>query len=466
MKRVVVASNRVAVARDPTKTTAKAGGLAVALEVALRATGGMWFGWSGEISKRKRRVPTITDAGGITYATLDLTAADRNEYYNGFANRTLWPLFHYRTDLTSYDRAFYRGYTRVNDDFARHLAKLLKPNDLVWVHDYHLIPLGDALRDRGCRQRMGFFLHIPFPSAQLLLTLPHHRELVEALLSYDLIGFQTATDLGSFADYIQNFAGGQLKNDGTVTAYGRTSRAGAFPIGIDANEFAAMATESVARTHYERTRQSLRAGELIISIDRLDYSKGMNERFLAYERMLAKYPAIRGKVTYMQIAPISRGEVPEYRTIRRELEQLAGHINGRFAEPDWMPLRYINRSFERRQLAGMYRAANVGLVTPFRDGMNLVAMEYIAAQAEEDPGILVLSKFASAAWQLREALIVNPYDKEEVTDTIWQALQMPLKERRRRWTANMDSLRQNDLDRWRDNFLDTLENKVPAKAAA
>ena len=465
MRRIVVASNRVAVARDPTKTTAKAGGLAVALEAALRATGGVWFGWSGEVSKQKQRGPKIIDAGGITYATLDLSAADRNEYYNGFANRTLWPLFHYRTDLTAYDRAFYRGYTRVNADFARHLAKLLKPDDLVWVHDYHLIPLGHALRARGCGQKIGFFLHIPFPTAQLLLTLPHHRELVEALLSYDLIGFQTATDLGSFVDYVEHIAGGQIKRDGTITAYGRTSKAGVFPIGIDAKEFAAMATGSVAKGHYQRTRRSLRT-DLIISIDRLDYSKGMNERFLAYERMLAKYPEMRGQVTYMQIAPISRGEVPEYQVIRRELEQLAGHINGRFAEPDWMPLRYINRSFERRQLAGLYRAAKVGLVTPFRDGMNLVAMEYVAAQAEEDPGILVLSKFAGAAWQLPEALIVNPYDTEEVTDTIWQALRMPPKERRRRWGANMDQLQRNDLDTWRDSFLRALENATPATTTA
>ena len=439
--------------------------MAVALEVALRATGGVWFGWSGEVTKRKQRGPRITDVGGITYAKLDLSSADRNEYYNGFANRTLWPLFHYRIDLTSYDRAFYRGYTRVNVDFSRHLAKLLKPDDLVWVHDYHLIPLGDALRARGCRQKMGFFLHIPFPSAQLLLTLPHHRELVEALLSYDLIGFQTMTDLGSFVDYIENIAGGRIKRDGTVTAYGRTSKAGAFPIGIDASEFAASALESVAQGHYERTRRSLRT-DLIIGVDRLDYSKGINERFIAYERMLAKYADMRGKVTYMQIAPISREEVPAYRTIRRELEQLAGHINGRFAEPDWMPLRYINRSFERRKLAGIYRAAKVGLVTPFRDGMNLVAMEYVAAQEEEDPGILVLSKFAGAAWQLPEALIVNPYDTEEVTDTILQALRMPLKERRRRWSANMERLRRNDLETWRDNFLDALTSAAPANAAA
>ncbi|MDA0261558.1 MAG: alpha,alpha-trehalose-phosphate synthase (UDP-forming) [Proteobacteria bacterium] len=464
MSRIVVASNRVAVARDPAKTTAKAGGLAVALEVALRATGGMWFGWSGEISKTKPRCPKIVDRGGVTYATIDLTAADRNEYYNGFANRTLWPLFHYRTDLTAFDRAFYRGYTRVNAAFARHLAKLLRPDDLVWVHDYHLIPLGQAMRTRGCHHRMGFFLHIPFPPAQLLLTLPHHRELVEALLSYDLIGFQTATDLGSFVDYVENIAGGQIQPDGTVTAYGRTSHAGAFPIGIDVNEFAAVATGSVAQTHYQRTRRSLRT-DLIIGVDRLDYSKGMNERFLAYEQMLAKYPEMRGQITFMQIAPISRGEVAEYQIIRRELEQLAGHINGRFAEPDWMPLRYINRSFERRQLAGLYRAAKVGLVTPFRDGMNLVALEYVAAQVGEDPGILVLSKFAGAAWLLPEALIVNPYDTEEVTDTLWQAIRMPLKERRRRWADNMDSLRRNDLDTWRDNFLAALVKSAGAVAA-
>ena len=285
VKRIVVASNRVAVAKDPTKTTAKAGGLAVALEVALRATGGMWFGWSGEVSKQKQRGPKLIEAGGITYATLDLSAVDRNEYYNGFANRTLWPLFHYRTDLTAYDRAFYQGYTRVNADFARHLTKLLKPDDLVWVHDYHLTPLGQALRARGCRHKIGFFFHIPFPSAQIRLTLPNHRELVEALLSYDLIGFQTATDLGSFVDYVENIAGGQIKRDGTVTAYGRTSKAGVFPIGIDAKEFAAIATGNVAQGHYQRTRRRL---------DHQYRSLGLLER---YERALPRLRRNAGEVS-------------------------------------------------------------------------------------------------------------------------------------------------------------------------
>ena len=462
MSRLVIVSNRVAVAKDSGKTRGRAGGLAVAIEAVLRKSEGLWFGWSGEVSRGRPRPPHITEAAGVTYATLDLTPDDRTEYYNGFANRTLWPLFHYRTDLAVYDRQQYQGYLRVNALFARHLAKLLKPDDVVWIHDYHLIPMGQELRRLGCRQSLGFFLHIPFPAEQLLLTLPGHEALAKSLLAYDLVGFQTDTDLRAFHDYIRLHAGGQVTRGAMVTAFGESTQSGAFAIGIDTEDFVQMADTTVAQRQFERTRESLQGSRLIIGVDRLDYSKGLHERFRAFERLLEVYPASHGRVSLMQVAPPTRSEVPEYRAIRRDLERLTGHINGRFGQPYWVPIQYMNRSFSRRHLAGLYRAAEVGLVTPFRDGMNLVAMEYVAAQAEENPGVLVLSQFAGAAQVLPEAIIINPYDIQAVTDAIQHALRMSLDERRQRWLVNMDHLRRNDLAAWRDAFLGALSRIAAA----
>ena len=456
MARIVIVSNRIEVAHDPATTKAHAGRLATAIEAAIRTTGGLWYGWSGEVSRRRLRAPRISESNGVTYATLDLTTADRDDYDGGYTHKTLWPLFHLRPDLTTYDRDSYVGYRRVNAEFARHLPKLLNPDDLVWIHDYHFIPLGDLLRDQGCRQHIGFFFHVPFPPAQLMLTLPQHRDIVQALLGYDLIGFQTRGDLNSFADYIRSVAGGEFKGDGTVHAYNRTSRTGVFPIGVDVGDYTSIVEGRQAQTRYRRSREALGGRDLIVGVDRLDYTKALPERFLAYERMLANYPKRRGKVTYTQITPIARRELSRHRLYRRELERLSGHINGRFGELGWMPLQYINRRYARRDLAGLYRAASVGLVTPFRDGMNLVALEYVAAQSEDDPGVLVLSKFTGAASQLKEAVIVNPHDIEEISDALEFSLRMPLKERRRRWISNMEALRLNDLNAWRDSFLEKL----------
>ncbi|MBV8169962.1 MAG: trehalose-6-phosphate synthase, partial [Alphaproteobacteria bacterium] len=369
--RLVVVSNRVAAS----KRTA-AGGLAVALREALADSGGLWFGWSGRTIEGIAAEPTITQSDGITFATVDLTTTDYNDYYKGFSNRTLWPLFHYRVDLTTFDRGFHAGYIRVNAQFARALSALLQPTDLVWVHDYHMIAVGQELRRLGAKNRLGFFLHIPFPATEVLLTLPTHRELVQALFAYDLVGFQAPSDLRAFRDYVMVEAGGRVFEDGRVSAFGRTIRADVFPIGIDADEFAALAQTPEADRTAARLLDSA-GGDVIIGVDRLDYSKGLIERFDALEALLTAYPDNRGRVSMLQIAPPSRSDVPEYIRLRRELEAAAGRINGRFAEFDWVPLRYLNRPFNRRVLAALYRASKIGLVTPFRDGMNLVAKEYV-----------------------------------------------------------------------------------------
>ena len=450
--RLVVVSNRVASLKDP----AQAGGLAVALLDALRRSGGVWFGWSGEITERERRTPKLQHYSALTVATLDLTPDDYEDYYNGFANSTLWPLFHYRLDLATFDREHYQGYIKVNQRFAHTLLPLLEPEDHIWVHDYHLMACGEELRRMGCNHPMGFFLHIPFPARELLATLPTHDVLVRALFSYDVVGFQTEGDRDRFCDYVVHEAKGKRLGRDRLQAFGREIVVEAFPIGIDAKAFTRYATTEEAKEHAARMRRVLANRLAILGVDRLDYSKGLPERFRAFERLLAVYPENRGRVSYIQIAPRSRADVQDYIDIRHELESLSGSINSEYSEFDWTPLRYINRSFTRRALAGLFRLARIGLVTPLRDGMNLVAKEYVAAQSPRDPGVLVLSRFAGAARRADGAIIVNPYDVRGVADALQTALNLPLVERKARWRTLIEGVRRNDVMAWRESFLERL----------
>jgi trehalose 6-phosphate synthase len=452
-RRLVVVSNRVG---PLAAGKASQGGLAVAVRAALEETGGLWFGFSGSVVDRPGGEPTLDSVRNVTAATLDLSRRDYEEYYLGFANRVLWPLFHYRPSLIGFSRRDAAGYLRVNQNFARGLFPMLRPGDVVWVHDYHLIPFGEALRQHGWRNAIGFFLHTPFPAAEVLRLVPNHRELVAALCAYDLVGFQTATDLEGFRDYLLRWAGGVDLGDGGFRAFGRVVRTGVFPVGIDIDAIAEQAAAADDARQARRLRDSIRDRVLLIGVDRLDYSKGLPARFQAYSHLLEHYPQTRGRTVLMQIAPPSRSEVPEYREIRRTLEAAAGSINGRFAEFDWTPLRYLNKSFNHRILAGFYRAARIALVTPYRDGMNLVVKEYLAAQRPEDPGMPVLSCFAGAAQELGEAIIVNPFDKEGIADCIVRGLEMPLDERKERWEAMMQTLRRNDASTWRRRFLAAL----------
>jgi len=450
LSRLVVVSNRVSPARGG-KTGAE-GGLAVAVQAALSESGGLWFGWNGKVSPNGAAPPVVESRDNITYATIDLTQRDYDEYYNGYANRCLWPVFHYRLDLAEFGRREMVGYLRTNDMFSTKLLSLLEPDDLVWVHDYHLIPLAQQLRHADCRQRMGFFLHIPWPAVEFLVALPNHQNLIKALCAYDVIGFQTETDLHNFSEYITREVGGQSEQNGIISAFGRKLIARAYPIGIDTENIANFARKAEYSSLTARLRDSIAGRQLIIGVDRLDYTKGLNRRFHALEHLLRSYPENRGRVVMLQITPPSRTEVPTYDEIRRELEETASHVNGSYAEFDWMPIRYLNQSFSRKTLAGFFRISRVGLVTPLRDGMNLVAKEYIAAQDPEDPGVLVLSRFAGAARELGEALIVNPFDVEAMGESLQQALNMPLDERRRRWLASYEWLRQNDVTAWRKAF--------------
>lgn len=451
--RLVVISNRVTVIDGRPES---GGGLAVGLLAALQETEGIWCGWSGELDDDPSPDFRSFEAGQINYATLDLRPDDYQGYYNGISNSVLWPLFHSRLDLMNFSRADYDAYRRVNCRFASAMTKLLRPDDMIWVHDYHLIPLGEELRGMGVTQPIGFFLHTPFPPHRLMSVMPNHDQLMRSFTAYDLIGFQTAADRDSFRDYMRCELDGHTHDDGRVHVGNRLFQTDVFPIGIDNDRVAGFAARSVKSQRINRLRKSLQGRDLIVGVDRLDYSKGLPQRFRAFERLLERFPEWRKRVTLLQIAPPTREEVADYSDIRHALEMAAGHINGVFAEYDWMPVRYLNRSFSPQALTGFLRYARVGLVTPLRDGMNLVAKEYIAAQNPEDPGVLVLSRFAGAAAELESALLVNPYDADEVAEALHLALKMPLAERRQRWQESMDVLSHQDINAWRSGFVAAL----------
>ncbi|GLU30299.1 alpha,alpha-trehalose-phosphate synthase (UDP-forming) [Trinickia caryophylli] len=458
MSRLIIVSNRVAPISEGGPA---AGGLAIGVFDALKETGGMWFGWSGDVVSSGQPQIQLTEQGPVTFATIGLVRRDYDQYYRGFSNATLWPAFHYRADLIQYDRQDFEGYCRVNAWLAQQLVPLLREDDVIWVHDYHLIPFAQALRAAGVNNRIGFFLHIPFPAAQVLLSVPPHRELVEALCSFDLLGFQTERDLRAFCDYLVHEAGGTVEREAgapaLVRGFGRALRAAAYPIGVYPDEISQLAKSGARGKSVQQMKATLHERKLIMSVDRLDYSKGLVERFRAFERLLDRSPAYRNKVSFVQIAPPTRADMHAYQDIRLRLEAESGRINGRFAELDWTPIRYIHRQYERQVLAALFRQSHVGYVTPLRDGMNLVAKEYVSAQDPDDPGVLVLSQFAGAAEELTAALIVNPVDVDGMADALAQALSMPLAERRARYRDMIAQLRENNVSVWRDNFLRDLQ---------
>ena len=457
--RLVVVSNRVG---DPRK--AAAGGLAVALGDALSQSGGVWFGWSGKIIEGGAAGEGELHsqrAGAVRLVTIDLSRTDHDAYYAGYSNQALWPALHYRLDLADFGAGFFAGYQRVNRLFARKLATLLEPDDVVWVHDYHLIPLAAELRSLGCRQRIGFFLHIPLPPPPILAAIPGHEWLMRSFFAYDLVGLQTQADADHFGRFVIEEAHASALGDGGYEAFGRCVVARAFPIGIDVDEFQRLAQSAESRETEAMLRDQYSKRRLLVGVDRLDYSKGLPRRFRAFRELLENYPENRNSATLIQIASPTRESVDAYADLRHELEGLAGEINGDYGELDWMPIRYLHRVWARRRLPALYRLARVALVTPLRDGMNLVAKEFVAMQDEEDPGVLVLSRFAGAAERMREAILVNPYDIPATAQAIQRALQMSLAERRERHAALLEEVRTHDVHRWRREFLATLSEVVP-----
>jgi len=441
------------------------GGLTVGILSAMRSSGGLWFGWNGEAVPGEPGPAEITIREGITYATLPLPQHLYERHYSGFANGTLWPLFHHFLAGFHYEDPEYAAYREANHMFARELVEHLLPADRIWVHDYQLIPLGEELRGLGVRQKVGFFLHVPFPPFEVLRALPRFEELVRALLAYDLVGFQTEADRASFLDAVRLIHGvDAIPRSASAPASAPHVRTGVFPIGVDVKRVGQSAARTAVTGVVQRTVQSLLGRRLIIGADRLDPSKGLLERFRAYQHFLEDYPEQRGQVTYLQIAPLGRQGVRAYSQIRDALEQSSGRTNGRFADADWTPVRYLNRNYPHATLMGFLRAAEVCLVTPLRDGMNLVAKEFVAAQNADDPGVLVLSNMAGAARELTAALLVNPYDTKGIARAIQSALVMPLSERRARHERLLAILHENDIHRWHTGFLQQLIRESPMSA--
>ena len=382
MNRVVVASNRVPA---PSAAGAQAGGLAVALEALMEQRGGLWFGWSGKTSPAPSDTPSSIDDGRVKYSTLDLSPEEHERYYNEFSNSTLWPLLHSMPELMTFDRKHAQAYRAVNQRFSDALVPLLQPGDLVWIHDYHLMCMPAMLRAKGVTAPIGFFLHIPFPSPDVLASVPEAGALVRDLMAADLLGFQTENDAENFAEAAMRLGDAGRPSPGWLSAGGRRVRLGVFPVEIEAREFAATAEDAWRSVPAERLRRSLAGQQLILGVDRMDPTKGLVQRLSGYRRLLETRPELHRRVTFLQIAAESRKDVIAYQDLRDAVEQAAGSINSQFSEPDWTPLRLIARAGARATMAGYMREARVGLVTPLRDGMNLVAKEFIAAQDPQDP---------------------------------------------------------------------------------
>ena len=452
--RLIIVSNR-APADDPAKN---AGGLVVALLDFVSSSDGLWFGTSGDTVAEASDEVHEKRFDGYTRLTIDLSEKEQEGYYFGYANSVLWPLFHGRSDLLSIRAGYEETYKAVNQRMARIIADYARPEDTIWVQDYHFLPLARYLRAYGVECRIGFFLHIPVPPAQTLMATPRYRQFIDWFYAYDLVGLHAQRDVNHLLDFFRTCNAGQLMADGSVRSGAARTRVASFPIGINVEAFAKAARESVeGGRHAERASIGLGPDEkMVLGVDRLDYSKGLPQRMKGFRCALNKRRPDMGRLTLIQIATPSREAVQAYQDIRHELERLSGEINGAYSEIDWTPLRYIHRHIPRERLVGLYRAAHVGLVTPLMDGMNLVAKEYVAAQNPDDPGVLILSQFAGAAEQMREALIVNPHDVDEIGRAIIRAATMPLPERRARHAALFKRIAEEDIDWWRDNFLAAL----------
>jgi trehalose 6-phosphate synthase len=464
-RRLVIVSNRLPVVL--TKTHERCwrlepgdGGLVSALAPILRSRGGMWIGWHGATDDQSLDLaPLLAHAkrdAGYTLVPVGLSADERDQFYLGFSNEIIWPLFHDLQSHCNFDPGYWAAYQSVNLKFARIVAQAASSEDYVWVQDYHLMSVASKLRELHFRSPVGFFLHIPFPAPDTFLKLPWRQEVLEALLAYDMIGFQTERDRLNFLQCISTlFPNIELGDHGALTIVRvgeRMVRVGSFPIGID---FATIERQSAIADIQRRSQHihdQLPGLKLILGVDRLDYTKGIPERLEAFRNALIRHPDLREQVVLTQIVVPSRTAIPEYHTLKARIERLVSEINGQFTQAGWVPIHYINRRIDRAQLLAYYRTAEIALITPLKDGMNLVAKEYCAASV--DGGVLILSEFAGAATQLRDdVLLVNPNHLEAVADTIYQAWAMHTRERRQRMQRLRRAIRQEDIFWWVDAFL-------------
>jgi trehalose 6-phosphate synthase len=464
--RLIVVSNRlpIAIEGEGKDVTVKAGkgGLVTAIAPVLKNRGGLWIGWSGAPGKvsgpLKEEFKRFAKEAGYGLQSVSLTEEEISKFYKGFANEIIWPLFHDFQSRCNFDPEYYKTYLAVNEKFADAIAKRSRESDYCWVHDYHLMHVGAKLKELGVKRKMGFFLHIPFPPIDIYLKNPWRAQIVNALLDYDLVGFQTLRDRRNFQVALKTlFPGAVTRGRGPVMHVEHEDRkvnVGYFPISINFKDFSDLARSRECARRAEEVHDALKKRTLVFGADRLDYTKGIPHRLKAMRAALELYPELHGKVKLVQVVVPSRESVPEYLAQKNEIDALVGEINGQFSRPDWIPVHYLYRNLNREELTAYYRAARIALITPLRDGMNLVAKEYCAANLNED-GVLVLSEFTGAAAQLQNgAILVNPHDVEGIADALYQAFKMTSGERRERMHKLRSTVRKYDIFWWVDSFLE------------
>jgi trehalose 6-phosphate synthase len=456
---LLVISNRLPDLRhaesDAAERKKSVGGLVSALEPALRAHGGMWLGWSGRTVAETEPIESgIVESGTAQFAWVDYKESWYRGYYSGFCNGTLWPLFHSFSSRVSLSDSSWAAYNEVHEHLADVASRLVGPRAMLWAHDYHLLLFARAMRQRGHVGPMGHFLHIPFPSYDVFSMMPWGAQILDALLDFDLLGFHTPNDVANFIACVSSMLPAKAADD-VVRHRGRSTHLAAMPIGIIPDDFQEVPEPSVV-DEIDGLMRALQSSKLVLGVDRLDYTKGIPERLIAFGKLLEHFPEWRGKVSLVQVSVPSRADVPLYAEQRAIIESIVGRINGEFGDAAWVPIRYLYRSYAKGQLAQLYRAASVGYVTPLRDGMNLVAKEYVAAQDPESPGVLLLSQFAGAAVEMRDAVLTNPYHADGMARDLDRSLRMGLEERKARHTKLLASVQRSNAVTWAEGFLDAL----------
>jgi len=482
--RLIVVSNRLPLSLTRHESGSwearpSSGGLVSALAPVLRRRGGVWIGWPGTTDVGQRQVApaleSVRSHYGCTFKPVMLSQEEVEEFYFGFSNEVIWPLFHDLFTNCNFEPRYWQAYQQVNRKFADAIAEIAQPGDFVWVHDYHLMELAGQLRASGLDLNTGFFLHTPFPPLEIFLKLPWRFEILRSLLAFDSIGFQTMHDRRNFLQCVRTLCHVGAEGSGAVVrlrirghegddalldpGVEREISVGTFPIGIDYHNVADLAETEKVRAKAEALKKDINHRQMILGVDRLDYTKGLLQKLQAFREALVRYPEMRGKINLVQHVVPSRKEIPEYRQLRLDLERLVGEINGQFTQSGWVPIHYMFHSLKFEDLIAYYLAADIALITSLKDGMNLVAKEYCAAQADES-GVLILSEFAGAAAQLQKgALLVNPYDIERMADAIGEGFRMPTEQRRERMRILRRIVRTQDVYRWADTFLNVTVNR-------
>ena len=459
-RRLVLVSNREPYVRKRTENGDRlertAGGLVTALDPVMRGSGGVWIAWQPDAAvDTTTRVKVPDDGAQFTLRQVPLSRKEVARYYHGFANSALWPLCHYFIDRCRFEEADWQQYVEINRRFAEAVVEEARPGDLLWVHDYHFCLLPEMIGERRSDEvPLGFFLHIPFRTEEIFRILPWRRQVLSGLLGADLVGFHTDEYAGDFVGCCERLLGAEVDHKrGIVRWQKRDVRVGAFPIGIDVAEFAGLAASPQVKQRVADIRAGLGAEKLILGVDRLDYSKGILERLQAIDVLLEKRPELRRQFVFLQVAVPSRTQVKEYGELKRRIDEMVGRVNGRHGTANWQPVRYLYRGLPRHELVACYRAADVCLVTPLRDGMNLVAMEYVACRDDLD-GVLVLSELTGAARELgRGAVQVNPFAIHETADSLAHALAMPPEDRRERMTLLRECVASCDVHGWLERIL-------------